>query len=114
MKSGQSLTRIHRLLTIQTIIIILLSVNRLSSLTLGYVAANEFLRWVDFNNMLLLPLVSLVAFYFLKETLAQDGPARQGGAYRTVGLLFVIGIYLFGRAWQRRVLPRADAVGGAG
>ena len=96
MQSGQNLNRIHRLLTIQTIIIILLSVNRLSSLTLGYVAANEFLRWVDFNNMLLLPLVSLIAFYFLKETLAQDGLARLGGAYRAVGLLFVIGIYLFG------------------
>ena len=96
MQSGQNLNRIHRLLTIQTIIIILLSVNRLSSLTLGYVAANEFLRWVDFNNMLLLPLVSLVAFYFLKETLAQDEPARTSGAYRAVGLLFVIGIYLFG------------------
>jgi len=99
MKRVQTLGRIHGLLTIQTVIILFLSVNRLSSLTLGYVATNEFLRWVDFHNMLTLPLISLVTFYYLKETLADEPTTRNGVAYQVVGLLFVIGIYLFGAGY---------------
>jgi hypothetical protein len=57
----------HLLLGVQSLVIVLLSFNRLSTFTLGYVAPNEFLRWVDLNNMLLLPLASLVAFYLLKK-----------------------------------------------
>lgn len=98
MKSVHKLGWIHLLLTMQTAIILLLSVNRLSTLTLGYVATNEFLRWVDFNNMLVLPLISLVTFYYLKETLA-GGSTAQGAANQAVGLLFVIGIYLFGAGY---------------
>lgn len=87
--------RIHLLLTVQTLVVILISINRLSSLTTGYVAANEFLRWVDFHNMLTLPLISLVAFYFLKVTLeGNQTPRRQG--YQVVGLLFFLGLYLYG------------------
>lgn len=99
MKSEQTLGRIHLLLTMQTVVILLLSINRLSALTLGYVAANEFLRWVDFNNMLILPLISLVTFYYLKEMLADDPTRRAGVAYQWIGLLFVIGIYLFGAGY---------------
>lgn len=99
MKSIQVLGRIHLLLTIQTVIILLLSVNRLSSFTLGYVATNEFLRWVDFHNMLTLPLVSLVTFYYLKETLADEPTTRNGVAYQVVGLLFALGLYLFGAGY---------------
>ena len=99
MKSEQKLGRIHLLLTMQTVIILLLTINRLSPLTLGYVAANEFLRWVDLNNLLTLPLISLVTLYYLKETLAADQPVRHGAADRVVGLLFVIGIYLFGAGY---------------
>ncbi len=100
MQKTELLARIHLLLAVQTIVIILLSINRLSSLTLGYVATNQFLRWVDLNNMLLLPLISLVAFYLLKETLGQGKSTGAGDtgrrAEQAVGLLFVIGIYLFG------------------
>lgn len=99
MQIEQKLGRIHLLLTIQTVIILLLSVNRLSSLTQGYVAANEFLRWVDLNNMLVLPLISLIAFYYLKETLEHKQTRRSGAAYQAVGLLFVLGIYLFGAGY---------------
>jgi len=99
MKRVQMLGRIHTLLTIQTVIILLLSLNRLSSLSLGYVAANEFLRWVDFHNMLTLPLVTLVTFYSLKETVADEPTVRNGVAYQMVGLLFVLGIYLFGAGY---------------
>lgn len=99
MKSEHKLGRIHLLLTMQTVIILLLSINRLSPLTLGYVAANEFLRWVDLNNLLTLPLISLITFYYLKETLAADQPACKGAADQVVGLLFVFGIYLFGAGY---------------
>lgn len=99
MKSEHKLGRIHFLLTIQTIIILLLSINRLSPLTVGYVAANEFLRWVDFNNMLTLPLISLVTFYYLKEALAAEATPERGVAYQFIGLVFVLGIYLFGAGY---------------
>ena len=58
--------RIHSLLAVQSVVAILVSINRLGTWTLGYVLPNQFLRWVDFNNMLVLPLISLVAFYLLK------------------------------------------------
>ncbi len=46
-------TGLHVLLTVQSLLIVLVSINRLSALTTGYVAANQFLRWVDLNNMVL-------------------------------------------------------------
>lgn len=62
-----SLPGLHRLLAIQALVVILVSINRLSTLTLGYVAPNEFLRWVDLLNMIPLPLLSLVGFYWVKK-----------------------------------------------
>ncbi|MBK7317510.1 hypothetical protein [Candidatus Villigracilis affinis] len=62
--------RIHTLLAVQSVVAILVSINRLSPWTLGHVLPNEFLRWVDFNNMLVLPLISLTAFYLLKRQLS--------------------------------------------
>jgi len=66
--------KIHILLAVQSLVAVLVSVNRLGTWTLAYVLPNEFLRWVDFNNMLVLPLISLVAFYLLKKTLEYDSP----------------------------------------
>ncbi len=94
-----SLRSIHALLAVQSLVIVLLSVNRLSSFTAGYVASNEFLRWVDLHNMLTLPLISLVAFYLLKKQLEYDTPAREGGRHRTLSLLFVVGVYLLGAGY---------------
>ena len=93
-RSDQGLNRIHALLTVQSVIIILLSVNRLSTLTSGYVAANEFMRWVDFNNMLVLPLISVVAFYLLKKQVEYDSPVRESGRHLALNLTFLIGVYL--------------------
>ncbi len=86
--------RIHILLTVQTVVVILLSINRLSSLTTGYVASNQFLRWVDFHNMLTLPLISLVAFYLLKKQVEYDSPQHNHFWHNTLSLVFVIGVYL--------------------
>lgn len=94
-----SLNRTHALLTLQTIAIILGSINRLGSLTLGYVAENEFLRWVDFHNMLTVALISLVGFYLLKKHLEYDSPARDGRAHLALNVLFILGVYLLGASY---------------
>ena len=56
------LGRAHWLLAVQSLVIVFLSINRLSPLALGYVHPNEFLRWVDLNNMLFLPLASVLSW----------------------------------------------------
>jgi len=86
--------RIHTLLAIQSLVGILVSINRLGTWTLGYVLPNEFLRWVDLNNMLLLSLISMVALYLLKKTIEYDSPARESRAHLTWNLVFIIGLYL--------------------
>lgn len=86
--------RIHTLLGIQSLVGILVSINRLGTWTLGYVLPNQFLRWVDFNNMLVLSLISLVALYLLKKTIEYDSPARDGRAHTAWNLVFIIGLYL--------------------
>ncbi len=88
------MNRIHTLLGVQSLLAILVSINRLSSLTLGYVLPNEFLRWVDFNNMLIIPLISLVATYLLKKTIEYNSPAREGRAHTAWNLIFIVGLYL--------------------
>jgi hypothetical protein len=89
--------RIHWLLTIQTVVIVLLTVNRLTTLTTGYVAANQFLRWVDLHNMLTLPAISLCAFYLLKRTLEAARPVA--GEPAGLGLTFLLGAYLYGAGY---------------
>ena len=91
--------RIHLLLAVQSVVAILVSINRLGTWTRGYVLPNEFLRWVDFNNMLVLPLISLVAFYLLKKAIEYDSPARDGRAHLTLNLIFIVGLYFLGASY---------------
>ena len=86
--------RIHILLGVQSLIGILVSINRLGPWTLGYVLPNQFLRWVDLNNMLVLSLASLVALYLLKKTIEYDSPRREGRAHMAWNLVFIVGLYL--------------------
>jgi hypothetical protein len=88
------MNRIHILLGIQSLLGILVSINRLGPWTQGYVLPNEFLRWVDFNNMLVLSPTSLVALYLLKKTIEYDSPTREGRAHTAWNLVFIIGVYL--------------------
>lgn len=97
--SNVSDAKLHWLLTVQTVVIIALTVNRLSSLTLSFVAANEFLRWVDLLNMLLFPLASLAAFQLLKDHLAYPSPARESARHRLLNLLFLLGVYVTGASY---------------
>lgn len=98
-RGDPGLGRIHLLLVAQSVVIVLLSLNRLTALTTGYVARNEFLRWVDFHNMLTLPLISLVAFYLLKKTIEDGGMARAGRAHLALNLAFIVGVYLLGAGY---------------
>jgi len=86
--------RIHFLLAVQSVLAILVSINRLGTWTLGYVLPNEFLRWVDFNNMLVIPLISLVATYLLKKTIEYNSSAREGRTHIAWNLVFIVGLYL--------------------
>lgn len=95
----RSLAPVHWLLTVQTAVVLLLTVNRLSSLTLGYVAGNEFLRWVDFHNLLTLPLISLAAFYLLKRHLEQAAAPAATRAVAWIGFAFLMGTYLYGAGY---------------
>lgn len=98
-KMGVRLNTIHWLLGVQSVIIILLSINRRSTLTLGYVAPNEFLRWVDFNNMLVLPLLSVVAFYLLKKHIESGERVISARAHLALNLVFIIGVYLLAASY---------------
>ena len=84
---------IHILLGIQSLLAILVSVNRLGTWTLGYVLPNEFLRWVDLNNILI-AMISLLAGYLLKKTIEHNSPAREGRAHMAWNLVFIVGVYL--------------------
>lgn len=100
-----SLSRLHWLLSVQTLVILLGSLNRLGPWTLGYVAANEFLRWVDLHNMLTLPLISVTAFYLLKKEIEQGELGGNGcsanldGRALRFNLAFVLGLYLFAASY---------------
>jgi hypothetical protein len=87
------LRTVHVLLGVQSLLVLLVSVNRLSDWTTGYVASNEFLRWVDLDNILL-SLASLVAFYLLKKHL--EGDAREP---RVLGVAFVVGAYVLAASY---------------
>jgi len=91
--------RIHTLLGIQSLVAILVSINRLGPWTLGYVLPNEFLRWVDFNNMLVLPLISVVASYLLKKALEYDSPQRERRSHIAWNLVFIVGLYLLAASY---------------
>ncbi|HXV98263.1 MAG TPA: hypothetical protein VEC93_07560 [Anaerolineae bacterium] len=95
----QNLGWIHLLLLVQSVDVILVSINRLSTLTTGYVSANEFLRWVDFNNMLVLPLISMVAFYLVKKQMEYDSPARNGRWHMALNLIFLVGVYILAASY---------------
>jgi hypothetical protein len=87
---------IHTLLSVQTLVIILGSINRLTNLTTAYVLPNQFLRWVDLLNMLAIPLASLLASYLLKRHLetAHNCGRRDGVAHVWLSIAFFIGMYL--------------------
>ncbi len=88
--------RIHLILTGLSLTIVFLSVNRLTSLTAGYLEPYEFLRWLDFNAMLPIPLLSIVLYYLLKREIVYESPFRKTAWYAVLSIVLIAGIYLFG------------------
>jgi hypothetical protein len=54
---------------------------------------------VDFNNMLVLPLISVVASYLLKKALERDSPLREGKSHIAWNLTFIVGLYLLAASY---------------
>lgn len=80
--------------------IVLHSINRLSTLTLEYVASNGFLRWVDINNMRVQSLISTVASYLLKKEIEYAGPSFERRGHLLLNLAFIIGVYGFAVSYR--------------
>jgi hypothetical protein len=85
--------KIHILLGVQSLLAIFVSFNRLTDWFTGYVLPNQFLRWVELNNVLV-ALVSMVAGYLLKKALEYNSPERDGMAHSGWNLVFMIGVFL--------------------
>jgi hypothetical protein len=90
---------LHWLLAFQSFVIILASINRLTTLTLGYAAANEYLRWVDLTNMLVFPLASMVGFYLLKKQMEYHNPALNPRVHLLLNVIFLVGVYLLAASY---------------
>jgi hypothetical protein len=95
----RSLRRLHVLLAVQSLVVVAVAINRRGTWTLGHVAPNEFLRWVDLHNMLTLPLVSIVALYLLKKDVEAEAPPRSSRGQLWANLAFVVGLYLLGAGY---------------
>lgn len=98
-----SLHTMHLLLSAQTVVVIFVALNRRTELTTGYVASNEFLRWVDLLNMLVLPVASLLTSVLLKRWLEARVPDIGGwpGARGVLALdlTFMLGVYVLAASY---------------
>jgi hypothetical protein len=84
---------------VQSAVLVLGSINRLTSATEGYVASNEFLRWVDLFNLLAIPLLSLGALYLLKRTIEYRNDSFDTSRHVALSLMFVLGVYVVGASY---------------
>src|SRR5690349_2799482 len=87
--------KIHWILTGLTFSIIILSLNRLTTLTSGYLQPYEFLRWLDFNAMLPIPLLSVLLYYLLWRQVGWIDAFPRTGKHVVLALLFISGVYFF-------------------
>ena len=88
--------RVHVLLSGLSLMIVALSVNRLSGVTQQRVDPDGFLRWLDLNAMLPIPIVSIVLYYLLKRDVEHAGEAVRSRRVTILNVAFVVGVYLFG------------------
>lgn len=86
---------VHRILTGLSLTIILLSLNRLFSFTLSYLQPFEFLRWLDFNAMIPIPLLTVILYYFLKRNVQNNTAAKKSKYQAWFNVLFIAGVYFF-------------------
>jgi hypothetical protein len=88
--------RLHYLLSGLTLVIVLLSFNRLTNWTLGYLPPHQFLRWVDLNAMVLIPVATGVLYYLLLWDVRSAGRYHAGRALVWLEGLFVAGLVVYG------------------
>lgn len=88
--------RIHLIFTGLTSVIILLSLNRLTPWTSGYLQPYEFLRFLDFNAMIPIPLLTVLLYYLILREVTRDHPFTKTKLYMWLFLAFITGVYLFG------------------
>ncbi|GHB11174.1 hypothetical protein GCM10010330_76420 [Streptomyces tendae] len=86
--------RLHLLLSLISLVVVLVSVNRKHSATLAPVADNGFLRWVEAGNMAL-GLCTVVLYHLVVTHLTNAAPHRGCGAGAAPGILLVTGAYLY-------------------
>ena len=86
---------LHYIVSGLSLTIVLLSLNRLSSFTLSYLQPYEFLRWLDFNAMIPIPLLTIVLYYLLKRNIQQNTTAEKSKYHLWINLAFIAGVYFF-------------------
>ncbi|MFE9356583.1 hypothetical protein ACFYPB_21010 [Streptomyces olivaceoviridis] len=86
--------RLHLLLTLDSLVVVLISVNRKADGTLAFVAGNQFLRWVEIDNMVL-GLCTVLLYYLVTAHLVRDARPRRRGGLLALGALFTAGAYLY-------------------
>jgi hypothetical protein len=84
--------RLHRLLAAQSALLILASLNRLTGIADVTVLPHGSLRLLELINLLVLPPLSVLAFYLLLEQLLEDASRRVRRALR---IAFLGSVYLF-------------------
>ena len=90
------MARVHVLLTGLSLVIVSLSINRLGSFTQNRLEPYEFLRWLDVNAMLPIPIASIVLYYLLKKDVELAGEAAGTRPLLALNVVFLVGVYLFG------------------
>ena len=93
---GKAMRRVHVLLTGLSCVIVSLSINRLGSFTQNRLEPYEFLRWLDVNAMLPIPIGSIVMYYLLKKDVEFAGEATTTRPLLALNVAFLVGVYLFG------------------
>ncbi len=88
--------KVHWIFSGLSLTIVLLSLNRLTDWTSGYLAPHDFLRWLDFNAMLPIPLLSVVLYFLLKREVVYESAFRKSLKYTVLSALFIVGVYFFG------------------
>ncbi|MFJ7495097.1 hypothetical protein ACIQZB_28635 [Streptomyces sp. NPDC097727] len=86
--------RLHLLLTLNSLVVVLVSVNRKAGGTLAYIADNQFLRRVEVGNMVL-GLCTVLLYYLVTAHLVSDSRRRWRGATLALGVLFTAGAYVY-------------------
>ncbi|MGW2836570.1 hypothetical protein ACWCWD_02065 [Streptomyces sp. NPDC001493] len=86
--------RLHLLLTLNSLVVVLISVNRKSGSTLAFVADNGFLRLVEIDNMVL-GLCTVLLYYLVAAHLVADSRHRRPRVAIALGALFTAGAYVY-------------------